>query len=324
MTRRYYPVREHSTCMAALYDIVKWLINNGHALTGPNWEIIEGWSAGAAALAVPTNSHDLTTFPGGWTSWRTGALTAGDWIILRTQTGVAGTKMEVYFEYESTTVVNICMLPLDNWVVATYAASPPSVGLNALHAVGAGGAFPAGLIAFGMLNWHAYYTVVADEAMMAMIADDRSMAGCSFTYIGEVTPARLTGTPADDRPYVIYDAPTAVYWPTGAYFNRLSPVDDVTVLIQGYDTHMYSAAGYPLTSGHDTNLLGLWIVLPIGVYFHDGGSRHFVGFLQNVGTSSQMKGPIGTIGNLTWMYRNNYNGISYQNITLRWDGTTEV
>jgi len=318
MTTRYYPIQAHLTAVAAVWDMVKWLINDGHALTGPNWTVIETY---AGSLAIPSDAHDLDTLPVG-NRWRTGALSAGDWIILRSATGVAGTKMQVYIEYNSTTNMKLAMLPLDNWTTGGGGGSPPSAELNACKAIGGGGTFPGSLVDLIMFNAAANYTIVADEAMMAILCDDGT-ANCGWIYVGEVTPARLTGSPADNRPYVIIDSTIQVGIIAGGYWNRLSPIDDTTVLTTGYPAELYTATGYILNSGIDVNLLGLWLVLPVGVYIDNSGHQHFVGFLQNVASCNGDKGTSGTINSLAWMYRND-GGAAQHGVCFKWDGVTVV
>lgn len=321
MTTRFYPVQSHADLKTAIWDMVKWLINDPtHGLTGPNWSIVEAWDNGGEGLAIPVDGHDVSTFASPTFNWRTGNLALGDFIILESDVGVAGKTMQVYLEYDTTTVMHVALLPLANWPTATASGSPPDAELNGAKAVGDGGTFPGAYINMTGYTFLADYTIVADEAMMAILFDDNTNA-CAWIYVGEVTPARSSGTPPDNCPFVILDSTTTVSMLGGAYWNRLSPLDDTTVLIAGYSVEFYCTAGYPLDTGNDVNPFGLWLVLPVGIYFDDFGHRHFMGLLRNIATCNPDKGSKGTIASLAWMYRNDSSG---RGICFAWDGATVV
>jgi len=320
MTVYHYPVQSHADFITALPDMVRFLINDHGVLVGPNWSLIEAYDG--TTRETPGLPHDMDSFSAGF-GWRTGALGLGDWIVLRSDVGVAGTQMEIYLEYDSATNLKVALIPLNNWVTSATLITPPTPELVIAKAVGAGailnpeGASFVSVTAFSTL---AKYTIVADEAMMAILIDNTTNS--YWTYVGEIIPARFSGTPADDSPYVIMDAPAQVSTSMASVWNRLSPLDDVTFLTQGMASEFNTASGYVLATLMDVNPLGLWLVLPLGMYFHDTSHRHFAGILKNVASCSVDKGAIGTIGSLAWMYRNN--GTTGRGLCFAWDGVTIV
>jgi hypothetical protein len=155
--------------------------------------------------------------------------------------------------------------------------------------------------------------------MMAMLSDDGVTP--YWMYVGEVETPRALGVPADDRPFVIYDTPSSVYLQiTDSNWNRISPVDDATALPTGFSAKFAANGNDVHNPSYDTNLLGLWTVLPTGVYFHDAAGRHLGGFLRNIGSVSADAGSSGTTMGLTWMYRGSNAGSP--KIAMAWDGVT--
>jgi hypothetical protein len=152
--------------------------------------------------------------------------------------------------------------------------------------------------------------------MVAVLFDDGSTP--AWIYIGEVEPARLAGTPPDDRPFVIWDTPSTVRaGSSDNYFNRISPLDDVTGLVIGNNaipSNLYA-------TGEGGGFLGLWDVFPWMVHFRDVSHKHTAGYLRNVGFCSADKGASGTIAGKTWMYR--LNAAAYGGVCFAWDGSTD-
>jgi hypothetical protein len=203
---------------------------------------------------------------------------------------------------------------LDDFATGGADASPPTLPSTS---VGAG----SSLVAFTGFAGTASYSIVADEAMVAILADDGSTP--YWVYAGEVDAARTNGSPADDRPYVIYDTPGSVrLYMYDASWNRLSPADDATVLTTGYAASLYVSAGVVLTAGYDESLLGTWSIVPVPIYFHDTSHRHLAGWLRNVGMVSPSLGVSGTLAGKTWIYRNGAVASGYPGVATRWDGST--
>jgi hypothetical protein len=319
-TTRFYPKVAHLSLSDALPAIVKFLINDPTAAyTGPNWEIIQGYDGTQLAgskRSAPTDPHDVSTFTVANFSWSGAhALSVGDWIVLRSATGVCGNKFEIYIELHSTSVAQYLMIPYDNFDIAAAEASPP-----AFPATGFGSALgSAGLVSMTGYTTNAYYTCVADEGMATLLFDDGATP--AFIYFGEVEPARLGGTPADDRPFVINDTTTVSLNWADTVWNRIDPLDDATLLTSGASVHLACniGAGNVLMygSGRDTNYLGLWGVFPVGLYFNDTSHRHFVGYFRNIGSVSQDLAVSGTLNSMAWMYRRVTTAIAFA-----WDGVT--
>lgn len=303
-----------------------WLVEQSHTSTqdwaevyvpfaagGPRHEIVECYDGVFAApkRRVPTDPHDVTTLPAGF-SWRSGTVAVGDWCVLRTAVGMAGTTMSYYVEADAAQTIRFFMCPLDNFVVGGLDATPPAFPATC---VGNG----AALIDFAVAAGAVRYSATVDASSIRLFSDNG--ANMDQIYIGEVDGARTDGTPADDRPYIIQRATNQAYIAGGGtWFNRLSPVDDTTLLSTGY----WVLAGGPLDvhpTGKDANLLGVWTVLPIGVLFDDAAHRHFAGRLRHTGSSSADMGARAQGDSLKWVCLASWAG-ARAGIAHRWDGVT--
>jgi hypothetical protein len=158
---------------------------------------------------------------------------------------------------------------------------------------------------------------------MILLSDDGTTP--YWTYAGEVDAARSNGTPADDRPFVIFYTCSVVCFSQDNInrWARISPVDDATALTLGSPCEYYpdGGAGYVLHIGLDASLLGVWGQLPLPVYFHDTSHRHIVGMLRNIAECSGSKGTSGTLSNKTWLYRSSNTG--NRGVCIKWDGLTD-
>jgi len=262
----------------------------------------------------------MDSFPDGF-GWRTNSLGSGDWIVLRSGEGASGTRFELYLEYESATVMHTCMMPLDDFATGGSDVSPPT-GANGFGSYAIGKGIVSGdaqLIDFTGYSTSANYSVVADECMVALLADNGTTP--YWIYAGELDAARDNGTPPDDRPFVIYDNCGYIRCCGGdCFWNRLSPVDDATGLTYGYCTELGSASVYIYRSGNEASLLGVWSVAPVGIYFNDASHRHLAGWLRNIGQISGDLGASGTLASKAWMYRGTTSG--YAGVAFKWDGST--
>jgi hypothetical protein len=259
----------------------------------------------------PADTHDVSTFTVAGFSWKDGGFTAGDWVVLRSSAGVCGNSCELYIELESTTAIYWFLIPYDNFDTAAAEASPPAFPANAIGYYGL----------IGMAGWTtgAVYSAVADEAMVAVLFDDNTTP--ALIYVGEVDPARLTGVPADDRPFIIWTFTNRVYARyDSTSFARVSPIDDTTLVYDGYCGILYAGSSFLYATGTGGGFLGLWDVYPILAHFSTGGHRHTAGYLRNVGFCNVDAGVSGTIAGKTWMYRSNGGG-SFGPFCFAWDGS---
>jgi len=313
----YYPyVAENPAAGAGggFDHLVRWLTcDTPHATGGcPNWEADEvyqaaGWGGGALRR-VPGNKHDMDSLPAAW------APAVNDWVVLRSQTGMYGTRFGLYLELHATTTILVLMFPLDNWatVVGGADASPPGFPAASI------GAGAATVVAFTVVNGAYRMSAVADATMLQLLSDN---AGTRYwMYIGELNGAKSDGAPADDRPFVIYDTPGTIrVLGSDNLWNRISPVDDATPLTTGFAQHqaiLVSAAG----AGEDAALLGQWDTWSTLISFADAGSRHLAGSPRSMGVYAYVAGALVQTADLCLL--GVYAGGSSNGVLMRWDCAT--
>lgn len=309
-TTRFYPKVSKATGYAFVADLARFLINDLAGYTGTGWTIVNAWDASASSLQTPGSPSDMDSFGAGF-GWRDNSLANGDWITLRSAVGTYGTQFDLWIKVVSSTSVTFLLCPLANW--AGSASSTPTLpAINIGSAIGTA-------VSLTVYAGTANYSIIADESMMSILVDDASVP--YWIYVGELDGASINGTTVDDRPFVIFDAPTVVGLYYGHnYWNRISPVDDAYPCVTGSPARMYAQAGF--VSDLDIGgLLGTWRVLPVGIYFNDTSHKHFAGWLRNVYEMTNAKGTVGTIGTLAYVYRY-YNGGGGSNVVLKWDGVT--
>lgn len=336
-TRRIYPNTSHvdpdgagalSSVTTSLVDLVRFLMDDcdgaaydciaGAATAGPGWTAIRA-KAGASYENVPTPTDlDSLTTATAWEGNGT-ALGAGDWIVLESANSTGGggnNHFQLYIEYESTTVINFLMLPLEDW--STSSASPPvwtagnACGVAACKGVGAGSNT---LVEFTTTNGTTNMLAVADEDVLILLRDDG--ANPDIIYIGAVDNNLSTSTPPDDRPFIIYDTSNIVYLAfSNALFNRLAP-DDTTTLVSGYPT-LLSFAGVA-SSGYVGQYNGSFWLFSVPIWFSDAAHQHFSGTLQYTRQGSKDLGTAArTINGATWACRSS--DASYSPWCFSWDG----
>lgn len=316
-TKRFYTRQYHSGLDVAIPDMVRFLINDHPTITGPGWTIVEAQSG--ANREVPSVATDLDSLVSA-TAWPNGTLSTGDWIVLESANANNTNHFQLYIEYQSTTDINFIMFPLEDFSTGGGAATPPTFPATA---VGAGGS----IVAFTKDSAAITYSIVADEGMMALLVDALGNSDCDWTYIGELDASFPDGTPADDRCYVIHDNESLVSWADTSseyVFNRLSPLDDSTVLTLGYDAQFFTWGSNVRIHEDGTDIgriLGQHSIYPVGIWFNDTSHKHFAGFLRNIYSIHAYAGCIGTINNKSYMFRNNSTLFS-GGIVFEWDGTT--
>lgn len=195
--------------------------------------------------------------------------------------------------------------------------SPPAYDTPS---VGAGSATPVSLTT---VNGAFRMSAIADTAMLQLLSDN---AGTRYwLYVGELNGAKSGGTPADDRPFVISDTPTNYRCGGSADFNRVSPVDDATVLTSGWIAAWFnSTAGTSAiresANGGDATLLAQDIMWPAGISFTDAGSTHGAGFLRQCLCYNRNAGSLVQTAALDWVGA--ASSATGGGIALRWDSAT--
>lgn len=315
VTTRYLAKQSYANLGVAIPNFARFLINDLGGQTGPGWTIVEAQSG--ANREVPSTPTDMDSLVSA-TDWPNGTISVNDWIVLESADANNTNHFQLYLEYQSTTVMNVIMFPLEDFSTGGGAASPPTFPATA---VGSGGS----VIPFDGYTTSANYSCVADEGMVMFLADDGTNT-IDWMYIGEVDGARANGSPPDDRAYVIYDTPDVVYLPntTTNRWNRLSPSDDSTILTLGGQT-LITAPVFGVIHDSTTvrdNLLGPDSILPVGCFFEDTSHQHFAGFLRNCYSGARLAGTSATLDNRNFLLRNNSVGAEPA-LVMSWDGVTD-
>lgn len=309
---KFYPNIFHANNRLAARDIVAFLIDDHATITGPGWSIVEAYDGTAGSRQTPsttTGTGALASFTGTF-SWKDDTVAVNDWIVLRTNIGGGGTEFQLYLEADTSTTWQYKLIPLDDFATdPTSLVSPPVLPVSS---VGSGTSPVTHSLGNG------WYSVVADEQMVTVFGHLGGGGAISWGYIGSLDQPH----PSDIRPFVIYDNPGEVSvfnGSFGTYWNRLSPIDQSTILGTGYWSW--------LRRGNDVNIADddLWlhnrVALPVGVLFENAGHVHFAGFTRHVYQAQELMGHRNVIGNLDFVTMSSV--ATRPGIAVKWDGTTE-
>lgn len=318
---KIYPKQFHSTLGLGLRDFVAFLINDHASITGPGWSIVEAYDSATSSRQIPatvTGTGALASFTGTF-SWKDDTLTTDDWIVL--ETSVGGNEFQLYLEYATTTSLQYIMFPFEDFATGGGAVSPPTFPTRS---VGAGTSVVTHTLS--NIDDGAWYTVVADEQMMALVIMRGGKTNITFSYIGSLDDP----LPSDTRPFVIWDSPSvASVADSGTFvpFNRVSPVDNDTVITNGFlGQWRVGGTGFP---GGSANLVLLdgtyWLdeqpLLPIMIAFNDTNSQHMAGYLRNAYAVHSEAGYRSVFGALEYVvFSDDINDPAW---ALPWDGSTE-
>jgi len=316
-TTRIYPKQIHSGLDVALPDIVRFLINDHPTITGPGWTIVEAQAG--ANREVPPDPTDLDSLVSA-TAWANGTVAVNDWIVLESANANNTNHFQLYIEYQATNDINFMLIPFENFSTGGGAASPPTFPSTAF-------AIGSSVNTFTKESTAIAYSVIADEGMMALLVDAFGNITCDWTYMGEITPSYPDGSPSDDRCYIVHDNESLVSLADAGSeitFNRLSPLDDTTILISGFDVNLFSFGTNSrlIEDASDLGRIsGQHIIYPIGVWFDDASHKHFAGYLRNVYSIHAYAGSQGTLNNKAYMFRNN-SFLAGGGLVFEWDGAT--
>ena len=324
-TDRFYPIVAQtdpgapcssSLCMS-MVQTLRFLVDDLSSYTGPPWTVVECYNDGASE--VPPNPSDVDSFTNAdvldWAGDGSGLVPGDAYCVLESadSDGDGSTNhFQFYIALYSTLVMQYALFPLEDFATGG-AIFPPTFPATI---VGDGGALPVQLTTVATA---ADLSIVADEGRVYWMRDSGGTLADWF-YVGEVDGALTTGTPADDRPYVLRDNPAYVYYfPTAPYWNRLSPVDDATRLVVGY-SYEHHGAHWAWQNPFGA-LLGIETVWPVAIAFEDAGHMHRAGYLRGVYAINEDAGNGGTLNSKQFMYRNNSGGI-IGGVVVVWDGVT--
>lgn len=332
-TTRIYPHRIHGSMLQALPQIARFLNNANVTYSGPRWQIVQAYSNGV--IETPNDPGNIDSFISA-VGWANGSVAVGDWIVLESQDSLNTNHFQVYLSPAASGSANIMMLPQCGFNTSGPAITPPAFPTASF------GLSSGTVYSIAGLATSASYSVVADEGMAAFVFSRLDGLPRGWTYFGEVDSSRPSGSPPDDRPYVVWTNTSGVYWDdatanTVRTFNRYSPLQVsgsntwLTGTVNGGSPVYFEAAGGTRIIHNTTNidtLLGTNSILPVGVNFGGGIHRHFMGFLRNVysmhasvtssaGTSSYN----GTTAGRHFRYNNSLSGADAA-LTIAWDGST--
>ena len=309
---KIYPKIFHANNRLAIRDMVAFLIDDHATITGPAWTIVEAYDGTAGARETPSitsGTGALASFTGTF-SWKDDTVAVNDWIVLRTVVG--GTEFQFYWEVQSTTTWVYKLIPLDDFALdPTVLVSPPALPVTS---VGSGTSLVTHAILNTGENW---YSVIADEQMMTLFAVRGGGTAITWGYVGSLDQAH----PSDERPFVIYDNPGEVSvfdGSSGSFWNRLSPIDQRTILGTGYWTWL--RRGNNVNIANDNLWLSDRVVLPVGVLFENTGHVHFAGMPRNIFQAQELLGHRAVIGNLDFITFSD--NIARPGIAVPWDGVT--
>lgn len=317
MTNYFYPNVAHGSFSDFVPNMVRFLMNDHPDYTGPGWTLVEAYDSNASVREVPSDPTDLDSLSGS-VSWPSASLAAGDWVVLESANSLNSNHFQVYIEYQSTTQLNLLLIPFEDFETGLAAASPPNNSFALCSAsIGAGsGSFVTMTGATDPLR----YTIVATEGSWVMMFESNSTADINWNYLGEVD-TWATGSAfwnPDERPYVIHDSPANVAITTTNYFNRVSPSDNSTYLTAGGNQIPANTADFIFGSGPSFHMFGRQPLMPIMIKFSDLNHEHLAGWLRNVFTTNSSIGVAGTLLGRKYLYRSDDTTPSDPPLVVSW------
>lgn len=312
-----FPQQAYLTPALAMMGLLRQLVEVDGA-----FEIVEAYDANAALnkrrTPTPGETYDFdnVAFSASAFGFQTGALEAGDWIVLRS-TGAP--HLQIYWELDSTTAWNWALISNNDFVTGGADVTPPALPLTTIGAtMGNPPTFSVMSLQLASMN----YSMWSDNQTVAILALDGTPANTRMMYIGAVD----SDVVGDTKPFVINDTPgTASFGGSGARWNRLA-LDGATFLSSGHDLQPFFQSGSNIfttagTSGLATPAPTQYHVFPAFIFFNDAGYRHFLSikwsYIAGVDLATS-----GTLASLSIVYF--ATGASLGRWALTWDGVTVV
>lgn len=308
LTPNIYPKVSHPSGGVALRDLILFLLNDHGSYTGPGWTWVDSYDAAGGFRETPQSDGttlDVAQFANPANKWAVGDISAGSWIVLRSGASlVHATHFHVFLEFYTTTNIRFHLLPMDNYDNGlALSGNRPDWTTMAIPKV------PATYGNMGVSASGANYSAVVDETVLNWVFDDGG--ALNWLCIQEVDASKA----ADTRPFVCLNNSGGVHLTTsGAYWSRLSPVDDTTVI-----TGFPEGLGLVQCSAGADGLLGEYGIYPVGVYFTTGGHVHTAGWLRHIRCADGGIGARGTLDTKNYVYfREGYAAVAFP-----WDGVTD-
>ena len=311
-----FPQQAYLTPALAMMGLLRQLVEVDLA-----FEIVEAYDANAALnkrrTPTPGESYDFdnVAFSASAFGFQTGALEAGDWIVLRS-TGAP--HLQVYWELDSTTNWNWALISNDDFVTGGADATPPALPLTT---IGATMGNPPTFAVMGLQLASMNYSLLSDNQTIVIFALDGTPANSRVMYIG----AALSDVAGDTKPFVINDLPNTATLPhTSARWNRLA-LDGATLLAGGCDIQPTAAGNNMATvagrSGLATPAPTQYWALPAFVFFDNVGHYHFLSLKWSYVAGVDLA-TSGTLASLTLAYFTS--AAAGGRWALTWDGITAV
>lgn len=312
---KIYPKQYHTSLGKGLRDLVAFLINDHASITGPGWSIVEAYDSATASRQIPSTpsgSGALNSFTGTF-SWKDDTLTTDDWIVLETNIAGGNPEFQFYMEYATATTLQYIMFPFEDFATGGGAVSPPTFPSRAV------GSTTSVVTHTAFVDGAGWYTAVADEQMFSFIITRGGKTSISWGYVGSLDKTYSN----DTRPFVIYDNPSVVIVENGSgatYWNRVSPIDNNTILGSGY--WMFPKPGASATDlfVDTTYWLPKQPIAQPGVAFAFTHA-HVAGFLRNVYMAQRRNGYRNVLGNKDYICFSD--DPEHAVLVFPWDGSTE-
>jgi hypothetical protein len=323
-------VFRHANAHEGWYDFIRFLTNEhplGPGLPGPGWAVIEAYDG--TNLTVPTESPgSLINLPGNDWNWTVnGTPGTNSWIVLETRDSNNTNHCQVWIRFTSTTVIEIRMIPFQDFVTGGAVTSSPtfpttSFGRNATvgsHVQWTGTTATARFMGY------------ASEGNFIFFGTDLNTD--AWVYVGELddpADASVGANPPDDRCYVINNQPYNVNpdsVSTDERWTRLSPLDGTTIIGYGDQDSATVSPGIATTqlhpSGIDRSMLnGVDTTFQTGVSFKDTGHVHFAGWHRGLRCGHWALGRMGTLSGRQWLFFSDVVSTGNGAWVMKWDSTT--
>jgi len=287
--------------------------------TGPGWKIVEAYDTSTVTRTIPTPGDESNmsnvAFATANNNWYRDSVSVNDWIVLQSS---GSPSFQLYIEYQSTSAIYFFLMPLgpdaaspDPFVTGGANISPP---LFPAAAVGSG----TGFVSYpGSTTTPRLVNIWADDDYMVMMNFIGSSTSPYFMYCGKLDYARST----DTSPFVIWDSPTQAYLTSGSssYFNRVSPVDNSTLLSGGYSGWLGPAES---TITPRDGLAGIYSAGRVSVTFSDASDGCLHGLLRDVRVCGSGPPEQATYNDKAYMSFVNQ-GAGKDPVVMPWDSETE-
>lgn len=229
----FYP-KQSKTPVLALPEMLRFLVETG------DWTLIHAYSSVGAGHEQPSDASDIDTLSAN-NAWRTSGTTTdivvSDYFVVECNSSTF--KFQVGFEYQTTDQYKVILAFKAGFNISTPANDMTTAGNWTLPV--------SATVTLDMNNSGVGdYYMVANSSRFIFAFHDGTASHTNLMYCGDIV-TKYTG---DGYPSVIYTLPTAVYtrynagYGSSVAFDKLSKVDDTTVIDLGGTVNYGGAGGY--------------------------------------------------------------------------------